>query len=124
VAADCIDNAAAFHRVNVAVLRAIAAKESNFNRLAVGRNVNASVDVGMFQINSIHFSDLANYGISPSALLDPCINAYVGAWIYARQVQAFGNTWYAVGAYHSRNPALGAPYARDIYRIVQAQGAQ
>lgn len=120
--ADCIDSAAIHHGVNSAVLRAIGWHESGLKPSAIGKNSNGTVDVGAFQINSIHFPKLASYGVTREALLNGCISAYVGAWHYKRQIAVFGNTWAAVGAYHSVTPARQAWYANRIAGVLQGWG--
>lgn len=117
-AADCIDQAAAHHGVNAYVLRAIGWHESRLKPGAVGKNTNGTIDIGAFQINSMHLSELAKYGVDKVALLDGCTAAYVGAWHYKKQIAQFGNTWAAVGAYHSRTPARSAWYANQIASIL------
>ncbi len=112
--ADCIDDAAARHQVNALVLRAIGWRESHLQPRAIGRNANGTSDTGAFQINDIHLPALARFGIDATALLDGCVSAEVAAWHYRRQVDAFGNTWSAVGAYHSRTPALMRRYANEV----------
>jgi hypothetical protein len=116
--ADCIDDAAGRHQVNAQVLRAIGWQESRLRPDAVGVNANGSVDVGAFQINSVHLATLARYGIAREALADGCVCADVAAWHYRRQVDALGNTWAAVGAYHSRTPARAAWYANQVAAIL------
>jgi soluble lytic murein transglycosylase-like protein len=116
--ADCIDDAAAHHGVNPLVLRAIGWQESRLRPGAVGRNANGTVDIGAFQINSIHLRRLAAHGVGAPQLADGCVSAYVAAWHYRRQVAEFGDTWQAVGAYHSRTPALSARYAKSVAAIV------
>jgi len=118
VRADCIDDAAAHHRVNASVLRAIGWQESRLQPAAVGRNANGSVDVGAFQINSIHLPELAGYGIARAALADGCVSADVAAWHYRRQIDLQGDSWQAVGAYHSRTTARAAWYANQIAAIL------
>lgn len=121
-AADCIDSAATHHGVNSAVLRAIGWHESKLKSWAIGKNSNGTIDVGAFQINSIHFSRLASYGVTKEALFDGCVSAYVGAWHYKHQIAIFGNTWAAVGAYHSVTPARQAWYANQIAGVLQGWG--
>lgn len=118
--ADCIDQAAARHDVNSFVLRAIGWHESRLKSGAVGRNQNGTFDIGAFQINTTHLRTLSRYGIDEQALKDGCVSAYVGAWHYRKQVLEFGNTWYAVGAYHSRTPARAAWYANSIALVLMA----
>ena len=107
--ADCIDDAAVRHQVNAYVLRAIGWQESHLQPAAIGPNINGSIDIGAFQINSVHFPELGRYGIDRTALTDGCISADVAAWHYRRQVDQFGDGWQAVGAYHSQTPARARP---------------
>jgi len=116
--ADCISDAAARHQVNAEVLRAIGWQESRLQPAALGRNANGSIDVGAFQINSVHLSELGRYGIGASALADGCVSAEVAAWHYRRQVNREGDSWLAVGGYHSRNPARAAWYANQVASIL------
>ncbi len=116
--ADCIADAAARHQVNADVLRAIGWQESRLQPAAIGRNANGSVDVGAFQINSVHLGELRGFGIDRAALADGCVSADVAAWHYRRQVERLGNGWQAVGAYHSRTAALAAGYADRIAAIL------
>jgi Transglycosylase SLT domain len=116
--ADCIADAASRHQVNAEVLRAIGWQESRLQPRALGRNANGSIDVGAFQINSVHLSELGRYGIGASALADGCVSAEVAAWHYRRQVDRDGDGWQAVGAYHSRHPVLAARYANQIAAIL------
>jgi len=120
--ADCIADAAARHRVNAEVLRAIGWQESRLQPRALGRNADGSVDVGAFQINSTHLAELARHGIARAALDDGCVSAEVAAWHYRRQVDRDGDTWLAVGAYHSRTPARAAAYANRIAAILMRWG--
>lgn len=123
-AADCFDLASRYQGVNVNVLRAIAIQENRRCDATISKNKNGSVDVGCMQINSIHFPELASYGVAPPELLDQCKNVFVGAWHYKKMIRKYGNTWEAVGAYHSETPALRDAYARDIQQILRRYGAQ
>lgn len=116
--ADCIDDAASYHYVNPYILRAIAFQESSMRSWVVNRNSNGTVDIGMLGINSVHLTELSKFGIGPSHLTDPCLAAYVGAWMYRKKVLKFGNTWNAVGAYHSETPSEMSKYASRIKGIV------
>ena len=116
--ADCIADAAARQQVSADVLRAIGWQESRLRPAALGRNADGSVDMGAFQINSVHLAELSRYGIDRAALADGCVNAEVAAWQYRRQVDLLGDNWRAVGAYHSHTPARGAWYANQIAAIL------
>ncbi|WP_080410660.1 lytic transglycosylase domain-containing protein [Burkholderia ubonensis] len=115
--ADCIDDAAQHYHVNADVLRAIAYYESHLNPTAVNRDANGTVDIGLMQINSVHLSALRNEGIGDRQLMDPAINADVGASILRGEIKQYGETWRAVGAYHSRTESLGRRYADAIHRV-------
>ncbi len=117
--ADCIEQAAAYHQVNAVVLRAMAWHESGMRSWAVGKNQNGTYDIGLMQINSIHLQELSKYGIGPQHLTDACVSAYVGAWKYRSKVNKHGNTWTAVGAYHSETPVYRDAYAAKIAAIVR-----
>lgn len=117
--ADCFDTAASYQSVDANILRAISKKENNRCDGAINKNKNGSIDIGCMQINSVHFKELSAYGVSPYHLAeqDQCKNIYVGAWHYKLMIQKYGNTWTAVGAYHSETPKLRDQYAADVYRI-------
>lgn len=114
--ADCIDNAAAFHRVNASLVRAIAVQESGMNPTAVGRNSNGTRDIGLMQINSAWLPKLAQYGVSEANLFDACTNAYVGTWILAQNIARLGNSWEAVGAYNAVTPSKRVAYVEKVYK--------
>jgi soluble lytic murein transglycosylase-like protein len=121
-AEDCFNQAAAYQGVNPSVLRAVAWFESKGDASAINRNANGSIDVGQLQINSIHFGDLAREGVPHRALTDPCVNVYVAAWLLKQKMVKYGNTWRAIGAYHSESPRLRDAYARSIQKILVTWG--
>jgi len=111
----CVGQAAAFHRVNADILHAIILVESDGRPSVVNRNRNGTLDIGMAQINSIHLPELSRYGIQAEHLFDECVAAFVAAWHYGRQVRRLGNTWQAIGAYHSRTPQHNQRYQRLVF---------
>lgn len=114
--ADCLDDAATYHNVSPALARAIAMHESRMNAHAISApNTNGSYDIGLMQINSSWLPMLARYGISHDALLDGCVNAYVGTWILQQNIRQYGYNWEAVGAYNAASPAKRQKYATAIY---------
>ncbi|MCR4469778.1 MULTISPECIES: lytic transglycosylase domain-containing protein [unclassified Burkholderia] len=117
--ADCFDDAAAYQHVNPLILRAIAWQESHNRPNATHLNANGSLDYGLMQINSIHLRELARYHIDRDALMHPCKNVYIAAWHLRGKMEKYGNTWAAVGAYHSETPAERDFYARHIAAIVR-----
>lgn len=116
--ADCFKQAAAYHRVNPLILRAIAWQESRGRPEAVNVNRNGSTDYGMMQINSIHLRELAQYGVSQKQLMDSCTSVYVAAWHLRKKMNKYGNNWDAVGAYHSETKTERDKYASAIKAIV------
>jgi soluble lytic murein transglycosylase-like protein len=125
--ADCFDEAARYQKVNPLILRAIAWQESHNTPDALHKNENGSTDYGLMQINSVHLPKLAQYGISSETLMEPCKNVYIAAWHLRQKMNKYGNTWEAVGAYHSETPSLRDRYARQIvdilrrWKLLQAQ---
>ncbi len=115
----CVVPAARFHGVNEAVLQAILIVESGLDARAVGRNTNGTADLGIGQINSVHFAELKKYGIAPEDLMSPCIGTYVAAWHLAKQYAKYGNTWYAIGAYHSVTPEYKLRYQVRVFEQVR-----
>lgn len=123
--ATCYEQAAARYYVNPHLLKAIAKVESSENPNAININRQFKThneDIGLMQINSRWLPELQNYGISREHLLDACVNAHVGAWILSRQIKVYGNTWKAVGAYHSATPALNSKYAHRVYVQLRKDG--
>jgi soluble lytic murein transglycosylase-like protein len=116
--ADCFDDAGAYQRVNPMVLRAIAWQESHNRPNATHLNANGSLDYGVMQINSIHLRELSRYHIDRDALMQPCKNVYIAAWHLRGKMDKYGNTWAAIGAYHSETPAERDVYARHIAAIL------
>jgi soluble lytic murein transglycosylase-like protein len=117
--ADCFDEAAQYQKVNSLILRAIAWQESHNRPDAINKNSNGSTDYGVMQINSVHLPKLAQYGISRSTLMEPCKNVYIAAWHLRQKMNKYGNTWAAIGAYHSESPPLRDRYAQQIAGILR-----
>ena len=120
--ADCVEAASRRHGVNPDLLLAILRVESDLVPHAVRRNPNGSIDVGIAQINSIHFSRLREYGLESAHLLDPCVGTYVAAWHLKNQILRHGNTWFAVGAYHSITPRFNQRYQVRVAQELRRMG--
>lgn len=101
-AADCFDLAGRDYHIDPDLLRAIAWNESRFVPTAIGKNTDKSIDVGVMQINSQHFSNLSRVGITQDHLLsDACMNIYTGAYFLAQAFNKWGVSWQSVGAYNA-----------------------
>ena len=118
----CLMPASQRHGVNPHILRAILQVESGMRPHVVNRNRNGSIDVGMAQINSIHFRELAQWGITPERLLDPCVATHVAAWHLKRVMLRHGNTWFGVAAYHSTTPAHNQRYQALLKQELMRSG--
>lgn len=116
--ADCFDDAAAYHGVNPWVLRGIAHVESGFKAHATNVNRNGTMDIGMMQTNSIHLKNLSRFGVSRTDLFDGCKSVYVAAWMLRQKIEKHGNTWVAVGSYHSETPYFRDRYAAKVSGII------
>lgn len=116
------ETVAARYGVNAQVLYAIAHQESSLNPAAINRNTDGSVDFGLTQINSLWLPHLAQFGITSEQLMDPCINLNVGAYVLSLSMRRHGNTWQAIGAYHSSTPWRRDRYAQAIYRRLNKLG--
>lgn len=114
----CFNEAAAYFQVSPQVLHAIAKHESGLNPNAMNRNTNGTYDIGVMQINSLWLPELSKIGIQYENLRDPCMNVFVGAWIYSKKVQKYGNSWNAIGAYHSETAQKRESYSWKIYREI------
>ena len=119
----CIIPAAQHHTVNPLVLRAILNVESSLQSSTIHVNANGSVDVGMGQINSIHFQELAKWGVTPQKLMDACVSTYVAAWHLKKGILKYGNTWFGIAAYHSVTPEHNAKYQNLVYKELLKSGA-
>ncbi|WP_168788783.1 lytic transglycosylase domain-containing protein [Paraburkholderia aromaticivorans] len=115
--ADCLDEAAVYFDLDPVLLHAIARHESNMRPDAVNRNRNGSFDIGLMQINSVWLPTLQEKGITAESLRNPCVNGYVGAWILRSNVERFGQTWQAVGAYNASSSDKQLKYANCVYSI-------
>lgn len=101
-AADCFDLSGRDYHIDPDLLRAIAWNESRFVPTVIGKNKGYSVDIGIMQINSQHFSNLSRIGVTQDDLLnDACMNIYTGAYILAQAFHKWGVNWQSVGAYNA-----------------------
>lgn len=110
----CLAEAAATYRVHPLVLRAILWNESRFDPAAFRHNNNGTVDRGMAQVNSVHLGVLQKHGVDAAQLMQACPSIHVAAWLLAGHMARYGNTWFAVGAYHSTTPHLNERYVLRI----------
>lgn len=99
----CFDEAGRDYGIDPILLMAISIQESGLNpRAHNGKSAGGSEDVCAMQLNSNNFSKLKKFNITREDLLNnPCICVYSGAWILARNFQAYGRNWDSVGIYNA-----------------------
>lgn len=119
----CILPASQFHGVNHYVLRSILKIESGLKPGAVGKNRNGTEDVGIGQMNSMHFRELSKYGIAPEHLKNACVGTYVAAWHLSKTIARYGNTWFGIAAYHSATPYFNRRYQALLNNEMVKSGA-
>lgn len=103
--------------VSPRLLMAIAKVESGFDQDAVSVNKNGSRDVGIMQINSWwkgHFGAELWKKIET----DTKTNIRAGAYILSECISKHGETWKAVGCYHSMNEERQEFYIGKISEVV------
>lgn len=109
----CFEEASKKYGLNPDLLRAIAKVESGFNKSAINRNSNGSVDIGLMQINSVWLNRL---GLDKSKLLnDPCLNINVAAYILSDCIDRHGYTWEAIGCYNAVSQHKRVRYSWKIH---------
>lgn len=107
------------YNIHPALLYAIAKTESGIRpHVTSAPNKNGSYDIGMMQINSSWLPTLAKHGITEKHLYDPCVSLDVGAWVLHHNMQRYGNSWTAVGAYNAMSPDKRVVYARKVFNNI------
>lgn len=86
----------------------------------ISRNTNGTYDMGVMQINSIHLTELAKFGITAQDLIwNECLNIYIGTWFLRSRILERGDLWKGVGDYHSRTPSLNMKYQLKVYKALR-----
>lgn len=97
------------------LLWGIADTESGHNPYAINHNKNGTYDIGVMQVNSIHFK---RFGLTAQDLLDPKVNILTGAIILKECFDKHGNNWMAVNCYNGLSPENRKyyVYANKVYK--------
>lgn len=98
---NCWAAAAYRYQLPAELLFVMASVESSHEPKARAVADDGTYSVGLLQINSSWFPTLRQYGIEEQQLWDPCINIQVGAWILRQEVDRYGYSWEAIGAYYA-----------------------
>jgi type IV secretion system protein VirB1 len=88
-----------------------------------------SVDVGLMQVNSVHFPA---FGLAPDNVFNPCVNISVGgkilgaAWEKAKRAGLTGQTalWHALQVYNSGRLAGAPTYASKVWTAANGSPSQ
>ena len=113
----CFKEAGDAYQIDPLLLKAIAIHESKLKASTVVTNSNDTLDIGLMGINTVHLKDpyLQRAGFRTAQdLIEPCTNVKLGAWLLSRKIQRWGQSWQAVGAYHSETPQHNSNYQRLI----------
>ena len=121
---DCVIEAAAKQGIPSNVLLAIASIESGRNGQFV-KNTNGSLDIGHFQINTIHWRNtkhrkgmFANYPkITPEEVAwRGCYNAELAAWMIRKKIDESNGQdfWTRVANYHSYTNGFNTIYKNKL----------
>ena len=115
----CFEEAGQRYSVSPLLLYAISSVESAFDMKAINVNTDGSEDRGHMQINSFWKKYIGEQGWN--SLYDPCYCTNVGAWIMARCIKRYGNTWDAVACYHCGHSPSDLPKNRrpEAYRYIK-----
>ena len=127
----CMESAARYYSLPVALLRAIRAQEGG-SAGAWSLNTDGSVDYGVMQINSRWLPRLEQRGYTARALVyDACASIVAGAWILAHELaecDAWNRSgvnphvyWRAIGNYHSHTPQRNRAYAEKVWTRYQRE---
>lgn len=98
---NCWAAAAYRYQLPAELLYAMGSVESSHNPKARATANDGTYSIGLMQINSSWFPRLRQYGIEERELWEPCINIQVGAWILRQEVDRYGYSWEAIGAYYA-----------------------
>lgn len=117
---DCVIHAAQKQGVPANVLLALASVEGGKNGQFVG-NKNGSLDIGHFQINTIHWKPNGWFAQYPSITQQDvaqrgCYNAELAAWMLRQHINkpTGQDFWTRVANYHSKTPELNAVYRSKL----------
>ncbi|EMY3602398.1 lytic transglycosylase domain-containing protein [Klebsiella aerogenes] len=119
MSADCITDAAQCFQINPLVIKAIIWQESRNQQQTININKNKTVDIGVMQINTVHFKSLKAHGIDEELLREnSCANVFSGTWILKKSIERYGYTWTGIGNYHSHTPLHHDKYIREIIALI------
>lgn len=105
-----------FYGVNPVILWGIAKTESNFDPNALNINKNGTLDIGLMQINSIHYLKLKKFNYTLFDLYDPEINVAFGSYVLSRCLKKHGLNLRGINCYNGRT--RNNPYSKKVLRNI------
>ena len=119
---ECVVEAANRQGVPANVLLAISSIESGRNGQLV-KNKNGSLDIGHFQINTVHWGKngiITRHGINKEDVQwSGCYNAELAAWLLKQSLEENTNQnfWVKAANYHSKNAKFNAIYRKKLMSL-------
>lgn len=113
----CWDYAGSKFNVDPWLLFAIADVESTFRTGIKSKNKNASYDLGLMQINTIHIPYFQGKGLSKEEIqYDSCKNIIAAAYLLRKSINKYGYNIDGIGGYHSGTPRLRKAYGQKVIK--------
>jgi trbN protein len=120
---NCVLVAAERQGVPANVLLAIASVENGRNGQAV-QNTNGTLDIGHFQINTMHWDENGIFWNKPGITREDvawrgCFNAEVAAWMLRQHLEEKNGQdyWTRAANYHSRTPRFNTIYRQRLIQF-------
>lgn len=115
----CLQSAATAFHLDVLPLVVLRQVEGGAIGMA-SPNTDGSFDLGPMQINTSWLPRLRRLGITAAMVRDdPCVNAYVGAWIFYEEWKGSGNVAMAMARYHSPTAKHQLHYLQLVSRVIE-----
>lgn len=125
---NCVIEAARKQQVPANLLLAIASIESGKNGQYVP-NGNGSLDIGHFQINTIHWKAQGAFASFPTITKEDvawrgCYNAELAAWLLRKSIETptGQDYWTRAANYHSATPKYNAIYKSKLIPLAKRWG--
>ncbi len=79
-----------------------------------------NIDIGPWQVNYLSWGK--PYRLKKADLLNPYTSAMIAAYILYSEVAIHGQTWDAIGNYHSHTLSRKVPYVKDVKKALRKEG--
>ena len=117
-------DAGQMYYIDPLLIKAHCVKESGLNPTAYNaKNWDASIDVGLCQINSWWYPKLKEHNITPDMLTIPAISIYWAAYVINHNFSVGGQNLNSIGAYNAgwkkKHQATRNKYAREVLEIYE-----